>query len=59
VEKEIFLQGNNDWIAKVDVISFEFHNKEVADNISKLLKSMNFEKSEIGEKKIFRNLNSN
>jgi FkbM family methyltransferase len=58
VEKEIFLQGNNNWIEKVDVISIEFHDNVVAGDISKLLISMNFDESEIGEKKIFRNLNS-
>ena len=56
-EQEIFLEGNNNWIKKVHHISIEFHDSKVAEKISKLLKYMNFDEAEKGEKKIFTNLN--
>ncbi len=55
VEKELFLQGDNQWLQKVDFISIEFHDPKVEKAISELLKSINFIESQKGEKKLFRN----
>ena len=56
VEKELFLQGDNQWLNKVDFISIEFHDPKVEKAISELLKSMNFIESKKGEKRLYRNM---
>lgn len=55
VEREVFLQGDTEWIHKVDFISIEFHDEEVEKSITNLLTTLNFSQSEKGEKKLFKN----